>query len=106
MATGSNTGNGKTNPFGNGSGGASGGTMKPNNFQANPGGSGGNRVPANPMNVSNPQRALNNERDLQRNPKDAAPGANTAAEAVVVPPSRANDVGVGTVGDGSKPYRV
>lgn len=102
---GSTPGSGKKSPFGNGAGNTSGGRAVANDFLTNPSGAGAKRAPANPIIPQRDQSKLNNEQTLQRNPKDAAPGGNTAAEAVTVPPSRSNDVGVGSPG-GRKPFSV
>ena len=85
---------GKTNPFGNGAGGDSGTKAMPNDFSKNPGGA-GNPVPTGqPAYVSNP--------DLSS--KDAAPGGRILKADPVPNPTK--DIGVGTPGNGQKPFKL
>jgi hypothetical protein len=99
MAT--NPGNGKTSPFGNGSGQAGGSKVAGNNFLTNPRGSGatsGGRRFDNQ--VAAPQAKRESVAD--RNSTDAASGGLLP----LVQAGPNHDVGVGSIGNGAKPFRV
>ena len=103
MAEGSTPGNGKTSPFGNGNGNTSGGKVAGNNFLINPGGSGmtgtGRRFDNQ---QAKPQKLYEADSDINR--QDAAPGdLIPKADAPARPDS---DVGVGSIGDGRKPFTL
>jgi hypothetical protein len=101
MPDANNTGDGSTNPFGNGAGVSQGGTVPGNDFVSNPGGSGTSRKgrtfhdqqPA-------PQRKYEQTADL--NNDQTAPGGRVPM--VQSPPGP--DVGVGSIGNGAKPFRL
>jgi len=100
MAAGNQPGNGKTNPFGNGQGGAGGQGAMANNFVQNPKGNNSGSKPRDFVDASRPQQAAG----PRTNPQDAAAGPSTAAEAASPPPTRQG--GTGTVGNGNKPFRL
>lgn len=102
MANGSTPGNGSSNPFGNGSGGASGGNVAGNNFITNPQGS---RASSSGRRFDNQVSAPQTPRDAvaDRSAKDAAPGTLVPL-ANGVP--REGNLGVGSIGNATKPFRV
>ncbi len=89
----STPGDGKTNPFGNGAGGAEGSKAMPVDFTRQPGGS-RNSVPAQSAYASDPEISA----------KDAAPGGLILhADAV---PGPGKDLGVGTIGNPARPFKL
>lgn len=105
MASGDTPGNGRVNPFGNGTGGSSGGNVAGNNFITNPRGSGGGAAPRNFIDASRTQtRATPEARGV--NSKDAAPGPVTAAEVANNTNDPGNPVGVGTIGNSAVPFKL
>lgn len=97
----STPGNGSTNPFGNGAGGAGGNNVAGNNFLTNPGG-GGRSGRGRTFHDQKPAPQQPRERAADRNMQDAAPGT-----LVPMPNAKPDaDVGVGSVGNPAKPYRL
>lgn len=94
-------GNGSSNPFGNGAGQSGGSAVAGNNFITNPGGSGsGGKGRRFDDQKAAPQKPRESSAD--RNGSDAAPGG-------LVPKVQAapgKDVGVGSIGNGAKPFRI
>jgi len=93
-------GDGKTNPFGNGMGGASGENAMANDFNKNPGGNANPGSPPRDFLTGRPQRSGRSE----VNTSDAAEGPMTAAEAASPPATRPG--GVGTPGNAARPFRM
>lgn len=99
MNTGGTPGDGKTSPFGDGRGGSGGAMANGNDFARNPGG--------NPSGPSRLPDLINNSRQQSPhkpgfNTSDAAPGGLIPNAA---PPANRRG-GVGTPGNGQKPFRV
>lgn len=96
-------GDGKSNPFGNGTGQTQGGTVPGNNFLTNPGGSGSRGT----------GRAFHDQQGAAQSPREAVADRDesTAAPGGLIPkveatPTPGKDIGVGSIGNGNKPYRV
>jgi len=87
-----NPGDGKSNPFGNGAGGAGGPKTMPTNFVTNPGGS------RNPVKTQQPDDGHT------INSQDAAPGGRILKADATPLPSK--DIGVGSIGNGGKPFKL
>ncbi len=100
MANGNTPGDGQSNPFGDGTGGAeASGMAQGNNFLTNPRGNpAAGPTPPDFLDASRPTRAAGQ----RTNSSDAAPGGLIPK----APPSPAQPGGVGTVGNPNKPYRL
>jgi hypothetical protein len=103
---GNNPGDGRTNPFGDGAGKGTGGNVAGNDFTKNPRGSNtGTGRPRDFQGTGERQKMATPEgQDV--NPADRAPGPSTAAEAADAGSASGYDVGVGTVGNAAKPFRL
>lgn len=99
-------GDGKANPFGDGTGKGAAGTMAGNDFRMNPRGDNDGTVrPRNFIDASRRQPMATPENQAV-NQEDAADGAMTAAEEAAAGSESGHDVGVGTVGTATKPFRL
>jgi hypothetical protein len=99
MQQGSQSGDGKTSPFGDGKGGSVGGSMAGNDFGANPGGT---RTAAKLSgDLINNSRAQSKAKP-DHNTQDAAPGGLIPQAA----PPATRPGGVGSLGNGAKPYKL
>lgn len=94
-------GNGSSNPFGNGAGTTAGGKVAGNNFITNPGGSGARGT----------GRRFDNQQAAPQRPRESTADrdGSSAAGGGLIPKVEAgpnHDAGVGSVGNGAKPFRV
>ena len=85
-------GDGKTSPFGNGRGNVGERQTMPNDFRTNPGGS---------MKPGTPSQTRG---ENPVNPNDAAPGGRIPLADATPVASKA--IGVGSIGNGAKPFRL
>jgi hypothetical protein len=97
-------GNGKTNPFGDGRGGAGESAPMPNDFNRNPaGGSRPGRAPRDFLRAPPNLARQTPKKDPDLNEQDAAPGPRTAAE---TPHANRPEAGVGSVGNAARPFKL
>lgn len=97
MANGTQPGDGRNSPFGNGAGGPGEPMAAPNDFTRNPAGTGARQAGTDFSKQSRQQQAAGQ----RTNTADAAPGPATAAEVANRP-----GAGVGSIGNGARPFKL